>query len=236
MSPDRITKIIPVARPVSLGGVNFRVWEFTLRDLATLQSYLDDEWTDPLDAIEERLCDPSLTDAERDDLLFPAHELAEQGPPIDGTAEGMARYATNEGVIAFLMIALRPPERRSEPFGEDETRAVVEVFSKMTSGEYLKLRRLLYGTSTIRTLTRLLMGSDPAGNGEGTWAQAIDEVAQSHGWTYQYIYSLTITEFVNARRDGKPVDDAISMTMNEGQIERYAAYLARNHDGVNVDG
>lgn len=225
-TPDRITKLIPRARPVSLAGTVYPIWEFRLQDLATLQGWLDDEWVDPLDGVEEALTQGKLSPEEREDLFFEAHEAVEQGPPVDGSLAATLKFSTRQGLCAFLITALARSRPAGRVFAYSE---ITHILDHMTTPEYLKLRRVCFGASSFRTLTQKLMGYDAPGENSGTWAESIDEVARSHGWTYEYIYSLTITEFVNARREGKPVDEDFSASHRPDQAKRYAAHLARKY-------
>lgn len=229
-TPDRITKLIPRARPVTLAGNTYPIWEFQIRDLATLQGWLDDEWTDPLDAIEAKLLEDGLTAEQKDDILFDAHAIAEEGPPLDGSPEGDKQLATMAGLCAFILTALSRNRPKDTLYTQDEIDEITHIATNITRAEYAKLQRICYGASSLRVLTRKLLGYDAPGEGSGGWLEAIDDVARSHHWTYEYIYSLTITEFVNARREGKPVDETVIQTIRPDQAERYAAYLKRKYE------
>ncbi len=73
---------------------------------------------------------------------------------------------------------------------------------------------MFWGVDSAREIARILIGPVPEKvTGEAlTWGEAIDDLARSHRWTYPEIYALTVTEFRNARRHGKPVEGPVMDT------------------------
>jgi hypothetical protein len=198
MNPYSITSIIPRPRPVRFGGVVWPVWEATLTDLAELQGWLNDGWADPLDGVEQRLAGGPLEGGERREFLVAAHERAEAGAPVDGTPEAEALFATDKGLGVLLCVALR----RGTPgltLGDVAAAALAA-----TAPEYAKLRRVFFGVSGLKILTEMLLGRPPSNPHSGSWGKAIYGLARSHGWSVAYVYSMSVTEFTNARHNGEP--------------------------------
>jgi hypothetical protein len=66
------------------------------------------------------------------------------------------------------------------------------------------------------------------------WGQAIHEVAEIMGLPYATVYEMTLTEFRNARRGGKPDDGDIPIAPGadlEGVMERWRRTFGRNGEG-----
>lgn len=211
---NSITSIIPRSRPVHVlnAEITFQVSEFTLNDLADLQAILDGQWTDPLVAIEEEL-QAAQGDARRV-LLKGAYEAAEIGPPIYGEESGRPYFASEEGIAAFLWVALRKHHSGFTPA------MAAELVGHLSESEYSQIWRISHGSQTLKALSRMLgLGIAKAAGKESTWGQLIDEVCQSHpGWTYPDVYGLTLTEFINARRMGNPEETGVPIAMDADAI------------------
>lgn len=199
---SRITQLIPTARTLTVGGREFQVREARLSDLAALQAWVDSKTPDPLDGVWDDAHDPEKADARRDRALYDALGSAGDGPPEYASDEGRRLLCTPEGVGVFLFLALG----RGNP---DLTLAdVADVAGAMTGREYAAVRRAFYGVDPLREIERILTDHVPRAEGgrSVSWGEAVDEVARCYHWTYQYVYSLTLTEFRNARSAGKPED------------------------------
>lgn len=202
-----ITSIIPVPRRCPVGGEFVYISELRLRDIAELQSILDDEWADPLDSIGDVLARAGDDPKERFIGLVPLYEAAEVGPPAYGTAAGNAYFASPEGGALLLWVA----GRRETP-GLDPATAV-RLYMKATVDEIARVWRVAHGVSPLKALEKMLWdclpGEDAGGSGRiVTWAEMIDELARANHWTYEYVYGLTLTEWLRARNLGKEVESA----------------------------
>lgn len=223
--PDRITRLVPVARSVTLGDRDFTVWEARLLDLAALQSWLEAGWLEPLDAaLDAALADPDGPG--RSAAIHAALDAAEPGPPSYDDDRGAAALATAEGIGSFLAVALA---RGNPGLTVDD---VIGCVRSMTPAQYARLRRVFFGTDREAALNRLLIGDieQAGGGGEAlTWGEAVDELAAARGWTYPEIYAMTISEFRNARRGGKPAEAArgIRVSLGAGLKRARAAVAAR---------
>lgn len=195
---DRITATIPQARPVQIGGKVFQVWPARLRDLIEIQGWLDARQPDPAADLDARI--RGLSGVELDRVLFTTF-AALADPPSFADAEGNSALMTAAGLGVFLRVALT----RGHPDITDE--AVAEILATLTLDELTALQTAFYRPSAMKKIERLLGMPEPRPSGEPmAWSEAIDQVAVSHGWTYEYVYSLTVAEFLNARRGGKPVE------------------------------
>ncbi len=191
-----ITAIFPRHREVALGGRTYRVHELRLADLADLQDWLDRSWVDPLAGLRERL--GTMGDAERRDVLAPAYDLAEAGPPTCGDEHGRAYFATGAGILEIFRVALR----RYHP--ELEAEEVATIAERTTPAEYATLRRVLYGVEPMDEIDAWLgLDEGPPGSPIG-WAQAATEVAERYAWSLDYIEGLTLRQFRAARSGGRP--------------------------------
>lgn len=197
----RLTDLVPTPRPVTLAGGEYRISPATLRELATLQSVLDDDWPDPLDAVWPLLLDAD--DETRRSLLIQARVGWDTGPPLWDEESGANALATFKGVVAFLLIALR------RHHGKLTVEDVVRIASGLSAAELAKARRVFFGIDSQREIDRLqLQPPDQDGERAG-WGLVVDEVARDYGWTYGQVYDLTLAELGNARRAGKPQPDVV---------------------------
>jgi hypothetical protein len=196
-----ITALIPVPRECTLAGTPVLVSEARLRDLATLQGHLDDEAPDPLANLPAILAEEDETVRQR--MLVTAYKTATRDALIYGEPSGSLVFrATDEGLCLFLWVALQ----RHQP--HLSIADVVKLAVKMRDGEFDRIYRIFHGVKAWKVLERLIMGEEapapPRSRAPILWPEAIDEVARERGWTYAQIYDLTITEWVNVRREGKP--------------------------------
>jgi hypothetical protein len=203
---DLITNLIPRGKPVTLGSRVYLVPEARLSDLADLQAWLDARQADPLDGLAEA-ADSAPDPVAADRLLLEALDRADDGGPSYDSIEGTALLYTTEGKYAFLAIALR----RCSPRGHLD---LADDPSPITDAQFDRLRRVFFGFSDAREIHRLLKfpGRGRPNGRLLTWGEAIDGLARSHGWTYEAIYGLTLSEFGNARRQGRPLETGFQGT------------------------
>jgi hypothetical protein len=197
-----ITSIIPTPRTVPCGGRSVKVSEFRLRDLAFLQSVLDGMEPDPIAAIEEELS--TATGARRKDLIFSAWDRAEAGPPVYGSESGRAFFSTPPGGSLVLWVALRREHPAIDPA------EAARLYMAATAAEIGLVWRVAHGISPARAMERIAFPPEPPSPPSGaigpTWPEMVDEVAVSHGWTYEQIFDLTISQWHAARNGGKPAE------------------------------
>lgn len=203
-----ITSIIPVPRRCPVGGEDVYISELRLRDVAELQAVLDADWPDPLDAAAESLARAGDDPKERFISLVPLHEAAETGPPAYGTAAGNAYFMTPEGGACLLWVA----GRRHTPGLDPATAA--RLYMRATVDEIARVWRAAHGVSPLKALEKMLWdclpgAADAPGGGRAvTWAEMIDELARANHWTYEYIYDLTLSEWLYSRNMGKAAETA----------------------------
>lgn len=207
----RLTQLIPTPRAVSIAGREYQVWPATLRDLRDLDGWLAQGWRDPLDDVYPRLVGPdALGGEERLAALHEAYEAAEDGPPGWENDRGQQKLSTDAGVAAVLFFALRrghPEMTLAYEGGWDGAGPpdVVSLAVVLTLAEYAAVQRAWFGTDSLRELEALLYGRKGESGRRATFAEVVEQVVQTHpGWTYDYVYGLTLAEFGCARRLGKP--------------------------------
>lgn len=203
--------------------------ELRLRDLFLLQAPLDDQWPDPY--LESRDAIEAAEGDERRLILVDAYERAEQGPPAYGDPSGRAFYGTAEGVAVFVWVVLR----RHQPDLTPEEAARIAL--AMDRDEYERLSRIAHGMKAVRTLERMLMVEVPNAHRPAvSWALAIEEVIEAHpGWTYETVYDLTVSEWRNARRLGKPEDSGVAIPPG-ADVAALIAAQRRMYYGEDGDG
>lgn len=190
-----ITTLIPCARRWKCGDRDFLVLPLTLRKLSLLQEWLDGAVDlDPLATISEELA-RSDDGAARHALLVRAHDAAETGPPVFGDRASAERFGTPEGIALFIYVTLGG---RETP--EDCARMALTI----SEGEYGALMRIALAKDVLREIEAMLGATDTQTGSPITWNIAIDELSRERNWTYDYIYGMTLAEFANARRHGKP--------------------------------
>lgn len=212
---DRITSLRPSPTALSVGGRPFSVHQATIADLFALQAWVDTKSPDQLASIHENAA--GLTGAERDRLLFDAYDLAEDAASIDGPEGRRLLTQTPEGLTVFLSVALKV----SADFA-------AAVLAEATPREVEAVRRAFFGANALAEIRGLLGLEGRRRAGEpATWGEAIDGLAAERGWTYAYIYSLSLSEFRNARRRGKPEETAFVVSETEAVALQRRITLAR---------
>jgi hypothetical protein len=202
------------SRRLVLAGAPHVVRELTIRDVARLGQLAEGRRAWPLDVLAAQ---GECPDAEgwraRIRAAFLDAESAVRGEPEP--AEKL------EAAIDLAWLAIRrPPSRRRLAH-----RAAWELFSRLSPAEWAQVQAIAYGLRPVDVLARLI---DPEWGRRGTpegvpWGRAIDEVAAERGWTYDQVGRLTLTQFANARRGGKPPEDA-DMELPPGEdVARIAA-------------
>lgn len=129
--------------------------------------------------------------------------------PVYGEGEGYAYFSSLAGFALLAWVALRRNHPELSP--ED----VATLVGVMDEQERFHLRWIAEGGNALRTLGRLLLEGYPRPTPTPIpWGQAIHEVAELLGVPYSHIYAMTLSEFRNARRGGKPED--VNLTIPSG--------------------
>lgn len=213
---DSILNLIPRPTPIRVAAVPdgvLYVWELTLNDLAELQSMLDASWVDPAVGLESSLPD----DAEGRRVALADAWRASEAKPVFGQPSGREWTQSREGVAALLWVACRRTHKDWTPA------KAADYVGLLTADEIGAAWRAAYGHSSADEILRLMeFGDKPkAGKGKATWGELVDEVCRSHkGWTYQDVYQLTMTEFLNARALGKPREVGVRLPMDSAAIKK----------------
>lgn len=223
-----LTDLIPTKRTVSLGGKPYAVSPARLIDLAEIQAWLDVQWGDPATQARKAMLNPSLSPDERREIAARAWEAATKDRPVEGEESGDRLLSSAEGMAVVVFVALR----RHQP--DFTVLEAVESLSRATVEELVDLRRAFYGSDSILDIEAFLWAQPPRSGGgrRTTWGQAIDHVATTHGWTYEYIYTLTVQEFINARTGGAPRPAGRPITDGDPNAarEQYKRFYGRYPD------
>ena len=194
---DCITDLGRGPRRVTLGGREFLAREARLVDLRTIQEWLDDQSPDTTDEMVKSL--EGLDQQNRDRVLLEAWDAADERLSFD-ESEGQDRVLrTLDGLTFFLGVAM-------ENF---DPKAILDATPK----EIARIRRVFFGVRP-HSLIRRLFGADGAEQGGEpvTWAEAILGVCRDYGWTLDYVWGLTLTEFRLARTGGKVEPERLPAT------------------------
>lgn len=189
-----LTNVYPQEKLVTIGEVGYLVGPFALADLAALQGALEGAMPHPLDAHRAEV--ESLDGEARLDLLRECWREAESYPPTWGDEASHAYTCSIKGISGFLMIALNKHQDVS-------AESVAEMVWSISYPELAALYRICYGHEAHRELERMLEGEPEPDAAPVPWCQLIDEVSRTHGWTYDYIGTLTLSQFAVALNGGK---------------------------------
>jgi hypothetical protein len=221
---DRITDLLPAPVVVRMAGVDYSVHEIRLSDIRDLQAFLDASVPNPFDAVMAEIAAPGVDAERRRTLLAAAYDSAETGSPVDGTDRADAAFATAEGRVFELWVALR----RGQPGVPIGT--LVDAARTDRPG-VARVLRAFYRVDPCRAIAQMLrtIPAVKADSGGSSWVKAIDELSRERNWTYEYIYSLTATEFGFARTHGAkrsvefelPADNDAALAFAREQRRQY---------------
>lgn len=196
---ESLTSVFPRPRLVQCGDETIKVSEFRLRDLVSLQEILDDMTVDPLASIQDGL--DLLPRKERHAAIVAAYEAAESGSPVYGEPNGKAFYATPAGNAALLWVAIRRWK-----YNRATAKRAGELYSQSSPSQFSHIWRICHGVSSLRTLQKMLTFPLPSQHnpqGVRDWGEMIDILSEKRNWTYEYILSLPITQWVRVNNEGK---------------------------------
>jgi hypothetical protein len=155
-----ITRVLPVARAIPLGGSLRVALEFQLRDLAQLQAWLEDQEPHPLAGMPPAWADPEP--ATRVARLAAAWERCSTWPPRLGTDRGSELLGSRAGRAYFLCTCLR----KCDPaFGVAEA---LELLPEITPTEWAGLARIAYAIGPREEIAAEL-AAEPGQSRTGDW-------------------------------------------------------------------
>lgn len=226
-----LTDLFPSPRRVAFGGAVVLVDELRVRDAIRLQEWLDARAPDPLASLGPLVHARYVAPEDRP-RFSEAIDLAAEGPPAWGGARAAAEFAEVVGLVAFLKVVLR------KNYGMTDLR-VLELLEAFRPGELDAVLSAAYRTSPgdeLDRAVRRLTGAPSPPPGDGyDWGKWVDEVARSHGWTYEQIAGLTLTQFSNALNEGKPPRKANPEESPRAARKRWDRWIGGD-DGATADG
>jgi hypothetical protein len=216
-----ITAILPRVKVVSLGGKLRPIAELRLIDLAELQAWIEEQVPSPLAGL------PEPGDPERDAALRRTWIPAREWPPKLGTDEASGIINQPEGLIAFVLVALR----RGDPSVTPQDAAECAV--KMAPEEWMTLRRIAWGVSPWREVRGELVSEDEIGP-PIDWVEAFAQMAEVYGFTPETVGNLTLSQW-RGYRAGK-ADVYRGLDRQPGESVKELRERERRLFGVNPPG
>lgn len=221
---DAITSIIPVPRSVPLGGRRVLISELRLRDVAELQSVLDDRQGDPLAGVLEAVAG---TDGDaRRAVLVDAHRRSLAGPETYFREDGMAYFRTPAGEATFLFVAVRRHRPRLS------ARGAAKLWEAASREELDRVWRICHGVKARDAIEGMIGMAAPRKGRTATWPELIDELALARSWTYEQIYNLTLSEWRTARSGGKPAHAGRRVSHSEAMAAMREQRRRYHGDGI----
>jgi hypothetical protein len=177
--------LLPYPRPVTLAGRAFLVSEFRIRDIWELEAWLEEHTPYPLEGVPSLADDPKPTT--RKCRLRALRSAALAWPPCRFTAQGDELFATEEGLVLYLDVALR----RDNP---DLDSILVALAAELTPEDWRRLGRRTWGAHPIDELLREIDPDSVEGDPFNWWKlfQALRE--QQPTLTEAEFAELTLTQ------------------------------------------
>ena len=195
-----ILDAIPSPKALTIGERRFIVSQFQLKDWAGLQNFLEGEYPHPYLRDREELKVADERDRKR--RLVQLLQEDQGWPPRFPCAESDLLLLTVHGLAFFLRLALSKHN--------DVSQVDFLVLARtITEPELLAVEECVYNLSPTNALYRMIFPRVHEHSGEPPdFAELIDIVAREHaGWTYEYIASLTLSQFsvaMTGKGEGRP--------------------------------
>jgi hypothetical protein len=194
-----ITAIIPRKVAVKLGDVDYFVGEFRLSDLAELQGFLDDRFSDPIAHLRERI------ETTEELPLELERELALIYKRIDAPTQYVyGEHRTNDREFNFLSSVnfLRVALKRYAPEVNMELAEAILAYVK--PGQISNLARIVWGSAPVEEIGKLFGWRLRKHRTSIRWTKAIVELVSAYpAYRLEDVYGLTLTEFWALRSGGK---------------------------------
>ncbi len=191
-----ITRVLPVARALEIGGRALVVEELRLADLAELQAWLEGQVPHPLDGLPPAWADPEPDT--RLGRLGAAWEASATWPPRLGSDEGARLLASRQGHAFFVLLAAR---RRQPGFGLAEA---LELVDRATPAEWAGLVRSAYAIHPrLEIAAELAPDLSPGGGSD--WCRSLHRAAEV-GNSYPELAEMTVGQWRNTYSEGKAAE------------------------------
>lgn len=195
---DRISRVLPRPRLLTLGGATYLVGELRLSDIADLQSWLEGVAPHPLADLPDIDEDPEPETRRR--RVLSCWKAVRGWPPAYGSDAASIYLNSAAGMIAFLLVVLR----RHQPAATAEDAAALA--SRMSLADWKMLRRTVYAADGD-LWKELIAEIDPEYEAyEGKpidWGEEFERISADRGWTYEQIGEMTIGQWRNLHAGGK---------------------------------
>ena len=206
--------------------------QLQIKDLAAFQAYLERQYPHPLE--KHRLELATLEGADRRKLLNRLDYQDYHWPPIFGHSNESThtfKY-TYEGLSYWLAVVLG---KSNNAFGAEEASSLAE---RITANELLELEKIAYCITSAMELRQLIDDPTP-GDDEGppdkpNYGAMIDEISRDHGWSYEEIGELTLSQFQVARRKGLDLPRIEKDLTNMPHDER-VAYIQQQREDIGIE-
>jgi hypothetical protein len=192
----QITRALPVARAIPLGGSPRVASELQLKDLAELQAWLEEREPHPMDGMPPAWADPEPET--RPGRLAAAWERAATWPARLGTDRAAGLLEVPEGRCFFLLLVLR----KADPgFGLAEAAGLLP---RITPAEWSGLARVAWAINPREEIAgELAPDRSPAGG--SNWCLSLHRATQAGGgMTYRELGGLYLSQWRNLCNEGKP--------------------------------
>lgn len=210
----RITCLVPRTSDVTLGNRIFRIGEMRLSDLAALQTFLDDHWEDPLEALGDRLT--GLQGRERQNILAGIWDACNEGPPVWGTHRAHKVLMEPEGLVKTFEVilgqhSLEKVEGKWVHLDLDREKVIdiAEQTGNHPDGwdQFDHMMSLWQPVEPIEQVAWMLGMSEVGPQGKPiTFVEAVISTIEATTWTLDYVMGLTMRQFKAIRSGGKPKD------------------------------
>lgn len=198
-----ITRILPVARVVSMGGRDCVVEELRLKDLAELQGYVECQVPHPLAGMPSAWADPEPDT--RKARLAAALRAADLWPPGIGSDAGATILSAPAGRAFFLTLVVA----KSDP--TFRLADAITLLPSITPAEWSAFTRVAYGITPREEIVAELA---PMLKGKPTdWCKSLDQLMEHRGLTYEQMAELTISQFHNCCNQGRAIEKSPEFSM-----------------------
>ena len=188
-----LTRVVPTATPLPLGGVVYLASELRLADLAELQAWINAQVPSPFDLVADVLAGGGPTVPGWLRLLGATIDAQAAWPKVPGDPEAEALLQAEGGRKLLLALVLR----RHHPDAD-----VGAIYAAATVAEYSRLHRVAWGVDPGFALGLLIDGPGPGGGRGPDWARAwFRYVTECKGGPP--FGDLTISQFRAFRSGGK---------------------------------
>ena len=208
-----LTDFFPTTTAVKLGQKSFTVGQLTLRDVAQLQSFVEEENPHPYCKYREKI---QVAEGEvRDALLMRCQREDLQWPPLWSGAR------SGKQLLQFLQLVL-------SKHNDITLEEVIEIASNITSKELQQLDSVVYHFTDRDEFIALHQRPKQEKPWErvDNWGEIIHGLINRYGFTIDQIGDLTLSQYHLLMTQGKPKALPV-MTSRAASYEEVCAEMER---------